>query len=66
MKVWAIYTQFEPTYKYEEALESLWSTEEKAIKEAKKITVTDHVTVQELTIDSGFMWEEDNKTIKIK
>jgi hypothetical protein len=59
MTVWGVYTQFEPTYKYPEALQNLWSTKEKAIEAAKKETGYEHVWIEELPLDSDCLFEED-------
>lgn len=67
MKIWAVYTQFEPTHKYEENLENLWSTKELAIKSAQRHKkIHDYVWVQELNVDSEFMMEEENQLETIK
>jgi hypothetical protein len=53
--IYAVYTQFDPTYKYDEQLHSLWTTEESAKNQAKIIKgqgIYDVVWVTKLQLDS--------------
>lgn len=67
MKIWGVYTQFYPTWKYEEALESLWSTKELALKAAQEhVEMMDYVWVCELNVDNGMMCTEDCEIESVK
>lgn len=69
MTLYAVFTQFNPTWKYEEQLESLWTTKEKAIEEAMRtehIKVMDYVWVQPLNVDKREMYSPPHETIIIK
>jgi hypothetical protein len=68
-KLWGIYTQYQPEYKYEEVLESIWDSKERAILEAKKnhyIQYHDFVWVKELSFNSDCIVREDQEVIRIK
>lgn len=51
--VYAVVTQFEPSHKYDADIESLWSTKELAIKEAKADEIHDWVSVREIHLNIG-------------
>jgi hypothetical protein len=69
-KIYAIFTQYEPTYKYEENLESIWSTLENATEEAKRLSKCsaryDWVTIKELALDENELTNEDTKELVVK
>jgi hypothetical protein len=51
--VYGIYTQFEPTYKYESTLESIWSTKELADEALTRIAdYMDHKWISEIYLNS--------------
>ena len=55
--VYGVYTQYEPTHKYEEHLESVWSTKDLAQLEANSIEMTKHndwVMVKEIQLDKRY------------
>ena len=68
MKLWAVYTQFDPTYEYEPNLESLWTTKELARQSAEKQypKVHDYIWIEEVNVDSEFMSEENSQIEAIK
>lgn len=57
--VYGVFTQYEPTHKYDEALESIWTTKEAAEAEAKKDTTHDHVSVRKIYLNSHSYWMPD-------
>lgn len=56
--MYAVFTQYEPAYKYDEALTSIWETKELAEAAAKKQTNYDYVWVREVYINSEDMYNE--------
>lgn len=55
--IWGVYSRYEPTYRYEESLESIWSTKELAEEAAKKISEQyDHVNVRQMYLDTECHW----------
>lgn len=51
MKIYAVYTQFYPTWKYEPELVSIWDNIEGAQKAASKERGTDFVWIEELKLN---------------
>lgn len=53
-KIWAVYSQFEPTWKYEETIESIWSTYGAALDAAENLPKSsgDIVWVAPIMLDS--------------
>lgn len=61
--VYGVYTQFEPTWKYDETLESIWSTRELA--EAALTRISDHMDhkwVNEIHVDSDCLHLSSEQT----
>ena len=57
--IYGVFTQYEPTYKYEEALQSLWETKELAEEAAAKETGYDYVSVREVYINTNCLWVQE-------
>jgi hypothetical protein len=64
-KVYAIYTNYYPTWKYEPQLESIYSNLERA-KEAATNYDEDFVWIEELIIDSDSLYNDTCKAHSIK
>lgn len=66
-KLFAVYTQYEPTYKYEEDIVSIWENREDAILEAEqlaKLEINDYVWVQPVAINSNYLFNPSMDTEK--
>lgn len=63
MKLWAVYTQFYPTYKYEPTLETLCSTKELALIEADKHMRMDFVWIETINVDGDLKQDNDEYVI---
>lgn len=65
MKVWAVYTQFEPYHKYPETLETLHTTRELALKAAKEIcSISDNVWISSIQLDTDYLDHQDYEKVK--
>lgn len=71
MILYAVYTQWYPTYEYEPTLESIWTTKHDAIISAEKIakeTRLDYVWIETLTAnqDTLNVYDDNHECISIK
>ncbi len=62
-KIWAVYTQYYPTYKNEESIESLWSNKKEALKHAKEVPlyIADYVWIAPLNLDYKYLHSEEEE-----
>lgn len=57
--LFAVYTQYEPTHKYEPYLDSIWSSVEEAREHAEKATTDDWVWIEEIALNKEFLTVEE-------
>lgn len=50
--------QYEPTYKYEPMLQSLWTDKDEAIEAAKKISFGDNVWVETMAVNKDYYLDD--------
>lgn len=53
MKLYAVYTQWHPSYKYEPTLESIWADKDKALEAARTFKSMDYVWVETIVANHG-------------
>jgi hypothetical protein len=63
--VYGVFSQYEPTYKYDEKLESIWTNREDAEKEATRLKSTyDYTSIQEMYLNTECYWMNPEEIIK--
>ena len=60
--LYGVFTQYEPTYKYDESLESIWDTEELAIEAKNRNKIHQHVNVRPIYINTDNFEISDEET----
>jgi hypothetical protein len=64
--MWGVYTQYYPTWKYDETLESIWSSKELADEAVKGMNGYDYVGVREVYINSECLNFDTTKPLELE